>query len=452
MKILIIGASKSGKAAAHLAKSLGNEVFVTENQLKDKFQFTINEFDAQNISYEFGHNSLDKVDWADLIISSPGVPRDAEIIKKAEVKGIEIISEIEYSYRNCNNPIIAVTGTNGKTTTTALIEFILNSSGKNAIAAGNIGLPFAEVIKMINEGTNSLNEKSIIVLEVSSYQLDRIVRFRPNVAIITNITPDHLKYHGTMGDYVETKWKICANQNADDLLILNIDDEYLSQNRKINSKIEYFSLQTQTGGTFVQNDEIILINKEHKEEGLMLVQHLSLPGRHNVYNSLAAILATRAFEVSNENLRDALKKFEGVNHRLELIRSINEVKFINDSKATNVNSTWYALNSYDSPIIWIAGGRGDNNDYSQLDESVRRNVKKIICIGEEKEVIAQHFCAIKDCVQFETLEEAIFDAQLSANEGEVVLFSPSCKSFDMFLNFEQRGEEFAKIVNKLTSG
>jgi UDP-N-acetylmuramoylalanine--D-glutamate ligase len=442
MNILIIGASKSGKSAAILAKNLGNNVFVSELQTADNFKETIQEFDKYSINYEFGKNSIEKLQDVDLVITSPGVPREAEILIQAGKRNIEIISEVEYAYRNCNNPIIAVTGTNGKTTTTALIEFILNVGGKKAVAAGNIGLPFSDLI-------GKLEKEEIIVLEISSYQLDRIKYFRPEVAIITNITPDHLKYHKTMQDYVETKWKISCNQNENDLLILNYDDEILRKNPIVKSKIEYISVDKQAGGAFIREGKIILRNQQQKEEELMLVQQLSLPGKHNLYNSLAAIIATRAFEISNENIRDALSRFEGVNHRLEFVKTINGIKFINDSKATNVNSTWYALNSFNSPIIWIAGGRGDNNQYSELDESVAENVKKIICIGEEAENIAKHFCMIKECVIFDTLEEAVFDAFSSANENDVVLFSPACKSFDMFSNFEHRGEVFKEIVNKL---
>jgi UDP-N-acetylmuramoylalanine--D-glutamate ligase len=442
MNILIIGASKSGKSAAILAKNLGNNVFVSELQTADNFKETIQEFDKYSINYEFGKNSIEKLQDVDLVITSPGVPREAEILIQAGKRNIEIISEVEYAYRNCNNPIIAVTGTNGKTTTTALIEFILNVGGKKAVAAGNIGLPFSDLI-------GKLEKDEIIVLEISSYQLDRIKYFRPEVAIITNITPDHLKYHKTMQDYVETKWKISCNQNENDLLILNYDDEILRKNPIVKSKIEYISVDKQAGGAFIREGKIILRNQQQKEEELMLVQQLSLPGKHNLYNSLAAIIATRAFEISNENIRDALSRFEGVNHRLEFVKTINGIKFINDSKATNVNSTWYALNSFNSPIIWIAGGRGDNNQYSELDESVAENVKKIICIGEEAENIAKHFCMIKECVIFDTLEEAVFDAFSSANENDVVLFSPACKSFDMFSNFEHRGEVFKEIVNKL---
>lgn len=444
MNILVIGASKSGKAAAILAKKLGHNVFVSELQNAKKFEDTIQEFNKYSIDYEFGINSLAHLNGIDLIITSPGVPREADILVEAHKQGIETISEIEFAYRNCNNPIIAITGTNGKTTTTALIEFILKVGGKKAVAAGNIGLPFSDLI-------GRLEKDEIVVLEISSYQLDRIKYFHPKVAIITNITPDHLKYHKTMEDYVETKWKISSNQNENDLLILNYDDLILRNNPIVKSKVEYFSVDSQAGGAFVRDGKIILLNQQQKEEELMLVQQLSLPGKHNLYNSLAAIIATRAFEISNEDIRDALSRFEGVNHRLEPVRVINGIKFINDSKATNVNSTWYALSSFKAPIIWIAGGRGDNNNYDELDEYVASNVKKIICIGEEADNIAKHFCSFKECVKFDTLEEAVYDAFISASENDVVLFSPACKSFDMFSNFEHRGDVFKDIVNKLVS-
>jgi len=349
---------------------------------------------------------------------------------------------VEFAYQFCKNPIIAITGTNGKTTTTSLITHILNHSGKKAISAGNIGRAFSDVVM-------ELDDQTILSLELSSYQLDRIDKFRPNIAVITNITPDHLKYHGTMEDYIETKWKICSNQIEKDLLILNYDDEYLRNKRSSKSKIQYFSLNELRGGAFVRNG-VIILNTQHKEEDIMPISQIGIKGQHNLYNSLAAILATRSFEISNENYRSALSSFSGVEHRLEFVRNIRGVQFYNDSKATNVNSTWFALNSFTSPIIWIAGGRGDNNDYSMLDSSVRKNVKSILSIGEEADNICNHFSTIVPCSKFESLEEAVFAAQTDANDGEIVLFSPACKSFDMFANFEHRGEVFKQIVRKLT--
>ncbi len=442
MKILVVGASLSGKSAAILARKHNYDVMVTEQQPKENFADTIAEFEQNNINFEFGGHTFSGLNKYDLAVVSPGIPRNAEIITELKKYNVKIISEVEFAYQFCKNPIIAITGTNGKTTTTSLITHILNHSGKKAISAGNIGRAFSDVVM-------ELDDQTILSLELSSYQLDRIYKFRPNIAVITNITPDHLKYHGTMEDYIETKWKICSNQIEKDLLILNYDDEYLRNKRSSKSKIQYFSLNELRGGAFVRNG-VIILNTQHKEEVIMPISQIGIKGQHNLYNSLAAILATRSFEISNENYRSALSRFSGVEHRLEFVRNIRGVQFYNDSKATNVNSTWFALNSFNSPIIWIAGGRGDNNDYSMLDSSVRKNVKSILSIGEEADNICNHFSSIVPCSKFESLEEAVFAAQTEANDGEIVLFSPACKSFDMFANFEHRGEVFKQIVRKLT--
>ena len=441
MNVVIVGASSSGRAVALLANTLGYSVFVTELDNSNKFENTLKEFDKYQIRYEFGKNSIENLNSCDLVITSPGVPREALILIEAEKRGIPIISEIEFAYQHCKNHIIAITGTNGKTTTTALLEHILNSSGISAIAAGNIGKPFSEII-------NDLSPETVVVLEISSYQLDRIEHFRPNIAIITNITPDHLKYHKTMKDYIATKWKIASNQIPEDLLILNFDDEYLSQgNPSVKSQIEYFSVRNSNCKAFARDGKIFI--QQHKDEELMEITELAIPGVHNVYNSLAAVIAANAMGVSNASLKQALMSFQGVNHRLEFVRNLNGIKFINDSKATNVNSAIYALDTYSEPIVWIAGGRGDNNDYSQLDDLVLSKVKKIVCIGEEAEAIYNHFSSMKPSVICQTFPEAIWEAFESAESGDVVLFSPACKSFDMFNNFEHRGDVFKEIVNKL---
>ncbi|HPD33251.1 MAG TPA: UDP-N-acetylmuramoyl-L-alanine--D-glutamate ligase, partial [Candidatus Kapabacteria bacterium] len=427
--------------SAILAKKLGYSVFVSEMDKSENFLDAIKEFNQYNIPYEMGQNSIENLNSCDIVITSPGVPREAPILIEATNRGIPIISEIEFAYQHCKNPIIAITGTNGKTTTTALIEHILNQSGIPAIAAGNIGKPFSEVV-------SNLKPETVVVLEISSYQLDRIELFRPNIAIITNITPDHLKYHKTMENYIATKWRIASNQIPEDLLILNFDDEYLSKgNSSIRSRIEYFSIRNSNCKAFVREGKIII--RQHKEEELMNISELAIPGVHNVYNSLAAIIAANAMGVSKTSLKHALMTFQGVNHRLEFVRILNGIKFINDSKATNVNSTIYALDTYSEPIVWIAGGRSDNNNYSQLDDLVSKKVKKIICIGEEAEAIYKHFNSIKPAVICQTFPEAIWEAYESAEAGDVVLFSPACKSFDMFNNFEHRGDVFKEIVNKL---
>lgn len=441
-KVLVIGAGKSGLAAAKLAHNKGFDVTISESKSADEFPDIKSQLIEYNITCIFGNNDLNLLDKCDLIIASPGVPPNAEIIRVAESKNIEVVSELEFASRYINSPIIAITGTNGKTTTTSLIEFILNNAGKKAVACGNIGIPMSDLVDKVENET-------ILVVETSSYQLDRIKLFRPEVALILNITPDHLKYHGSMQSYVESKWKITLNQNEKNLLILNRDDEILWKNiLGTNAKIDFVSMSSVDRGIYTR-EGIILINAADKEEVLMPVADLGLPGIHNVYNSMAAALAVRAFELSNEDIRDGLSKFKGVEHRLELVRTINNIDFINDSKATNVNATWYALQAYDKPIVWIAGGRADDNDYSALDNVVDSNVRSIIVIGEESNNIFNHFCTNKRCIKARDLEEAVKEALAEAVSGDKVVFTPACKSFDMFINFEHRGDVFKEIVNQI---
>lgn len=442
MKITVIGAGKSGLAASKLAKLKGNEVFLTESGIPGNQSTILQSINKIDIEYEIGGHTKRALD-AELIVTSPGVPPHSEIIKSAEEKNIEIISELEFASRFLKNPIVAITGTNGKTTTTALTEFILNNGGKKAIACGNIGFPMSGFVDKIDDET-------ILVVEASSYQLDRVSTFKPKVAIILNITPDHLSYHGSMDKYVESKWKISIAQSEENLLILNSDDKGIfGGNSKSNATKAFISMSQPVRGIYHDSGKIILNFGQHNNEELMYTSELSLPGIHNTYNSMAAALAARAFEIRNEDIRDSLAKFKGVEHRLEFVRKLNEVDYINDSKATNVNATWYALASYNTPIIWIAGGRGDSNDYSSLDESVKKNVASIIAIGEEKENIFSHFASLVRCYKEGSLEEAVRKAYEIAEPGMKVLFTPACKSFDMFLNFEHRGEVFKSIVNSL---
>ncbi|MFP4369037.1 MAG: UDP-N-acetylmuramoyl-L-alanine--D-glutamate ligase [Candidatus Kapaibacterium sp.] len=444
MKVVIAGAARSGLAAAKLAKSESYDVFLTELKNEDKSSEVKKTLIEHDIPHEFGGHSYSKLSGADYLVVSPGIPPTAEIIKEAENQKIKIISEIEFAWMHCNNPIIAITGTNGKTTTTALTAYIINNSGRKAVATGNIGLPMSSVVK-------GLKKDEIVVAELSSYQLDRIIDFRPDVAVILNITPDHLSYHGSMESYINAKFKISANQNEKNLLILNHDDEISSRGEiKSNVELAYFSMSSAVRGIYNDRGRMMINFRQHKvAEEIMLFNELALPGVHNAYNSMAAALAARALEVRNENIRDSLRTFKGVEHRLEFVRSISGIDFINDSKATNINATWFALSSYDRPVIWLAGGRGDNNDYSQLDKVVGENVKAIVSIGEESENIFNYFCTKKRCVQEQTLESAVKAAYELADLGDIVLFTPACKSFDMFMNFEQRGEYFKEIVNSL---
>ena len=445
MNITVIGAGKSGLSAALLAAKNGNNVFLSESGNSEKFCEVIKRLDDANIRYEFGANTEAALQDCDLIITSPGVLPSTWIISEADKRAIEIVSELEYGYQNLNNPIIAITGTNGKTTTTTLIAYILNRSGKKAVTAGNIGTPLCDLV-------GNIDEQTIIVAEVSSFQLDRIKTFRPDVAIILNITPDHLYYHGSFESYQQAKWKISSNQCEKDLLILNKDDnETFGCSSHTKGKVACISMTDAASGIYNRNGEMVLRDPiTNNEEVIMVFDEVRLPGVHNAYNSMAAALAVRAFEIRNEDIRDSLMGFEGVEHRLEFVRTIDGVDYINDSKATNVNATWYALSSYKTPIIWIAGGRGDSNDYSQLDDLVKNNVRAIVCIGEEADVIFNYYCTKVRCIKAESLESAILHSRKQALKDDVVLFTPACKSFDMFMNFEHRGEEFKRIVNSMS--
>ncbi len=443
MKITVLGAAKSGIAAALLAQRLGHQVFVSEYRSAEQMQDEKKSLELASIPCEFGGHSPLVFESCELIICSPGIKPQAAVIVEAETRNIPIISELEFGWRHCSNKIIAVTGTNGKTTTTSLIEYIFTRSGRKAIACGNIGVPLSSLVLDASPDT-------VFVVECSSYQLDRCDTFRPDVALVLNITPDHLAYHGTVDNYASAKWKISANQSSSDTLILCADDEgAASSPSTIKSKILTYSVQHPVQpGMYLSAEDLVLV-EQHKEEILMRKSELCLPGIHNVYNSMAAALAARAFEIRNEDIRDSLMSFSGVEHRLEQTRILHDVEYVNDSKATNINATWYALQSYSKPIILIAGGRGDNNDYSLLDSVVRKNVKCIVAIGEEQEAIFQHFCTIIRCIRAHSLEEAVHEAQNQAMGDDVVLFSPACKSFDMFMNYEHRGEVFKEIVNAL---
>ncbi len=444
MKITIIGAARSGLAASLLAKEIGHKPFLSESKPMDDFKETINALDDNGIPYEFGGNTEKALEGCELIVTSPGVPPNAKILLEASNRGITIISELEFGWINTDNPCIAITGTNGKTTTTALTAYIINNSGKKAVACGNIGKPLSSFVGKISPDT-------IIVAEVSSFQLDRIEKFKPDVAIILNISPDHILYHGNYQKYIEAKYNICKNLEENDLLILNADDDTMNKQKpQTRGKIAHFSYDANIRGIFVRDGKLVMrFPDQHKEEILMYTSELSLPGVHNCYNSMAAALAARAFEIRNENIRDSLMSFQGVEHRLEFVRNVDGVDYINDSKATNINATWYALSSYNSPLVWIAGGRGDNNDYFALDQFVKKNVKCIIAIGEEADAIFNHFSSMVRCIRKNDLFDAVDESKMQAEQGDIVLFTPACKSFDQFLNYEHRGEVFKAAVNEL---
>lgn len=440
MNITILGAAKSGIAAAELARRNGDVVFVTDSKAADRTTDVQQHLSSLDIAHEFGAHT-ERALQADLIVTSPGVPPSNAIRIAAEERGIRLISELEFAASQITNKIVAITGTNGKTTTTALTTYILNQAGRPAVACGNIGTPLSALV-------GTLDPSTVVVAEVSSYQLDTCIDFRPDVSAILNITPDHLSYHGSFEQYVQAKWKIFANQGPDDVVLLNADDPHAAAGAShMRGKLNLFSIRSEVTGAYVRGDDVFLrVSEQHTEEFLMPARRIGLPGVHNLYNSMAAALAARALEVRNEDIRDSLQSFSGVEHRLENVRTVNNVRYVNDSKATNINAAWYALSSYDRPIIWIAGGRGDNNDYSQLDDLVSTNVRAIVCIGEEADPIFNHWCTEKRCVKALTLDEATHTAASLAEAGDVVLFSPACKSFDMFANFEERGASFKRSV------
>ncbi|CUS91358.1 UDP-N-acetylmuramoylalanine--D-glutamate ligase [Candidatus Kryptonium thompsonii] len=444
-KVTVIGGARSGLAVARLLKKMGADVFISDMKKPEEIKyvkFTPEELNSAGIKYEFGEHS-EKVYDCDFMVISPGVPSNAPVVQKAMELGIKVWSEIEVASWFCKAPIIAVTGTNGKTTTTSLIGHIFKTAGFKTIVAGNIGAPFSDFVLDADEG-------SIVVLEVSSFQLDHIENFKPKVAVLLNITPDHLDRYDSFGDYILSKFRIFKNQKEDDFAVYNYDDEIVQPYVESLNVIKLpFSVRDKLScGGFIE-DGYITLNFKNKKERILKMNNLRIRGIHNVYNSLAAALAARAMEVKDEIIRESLQSFEGVEHRLEFVREINGVKFINDSKATNVNSLWYALESFDEPIILIAGGRDKGNDYSKVYDLVKRKVKLIIAIGESKNKIYNEFKNLTNVIEVDSMEEAVKKAYENSVPGDVVLLSPACASFDMFRDYEHRGEVFKKLVNEL---
>jgi UDP-N-acetylmuramoylalanine--D-glutamate ligase len=438
MRVTILGAGRSGLAAALLAQRNGEHVFVTDASPMEKLAASASTLDQHHIPAEYGGHT-DRALQADLLITSPGVPASSPLRQAALAAGIPVIGELEYASRYVENRMVAITGTNGKTTTTALTTHVLVGGGLKAVSCGNIGTPLSSLV-------GSLEPSTVVVIEASSFQLDTTVDFHPNVSVILNITPDHIGYHGSFESYQQSKWKIFARQRENDLVVLNADDEHvMAATSAIGCTTAFFSTQREVEGAFVRGGEVVF-RSSNKEEPLMPVRRLGLPGLHNTYNSMASALASRAFEVSNSSIRDSLSSFAGVEHRLESVRTLSGVKWVNDSKATNINAAWYALASFDHPIVWIAGGRADENDYSLLDELVDTNVRAIVCIGEQADAIFNRWCTSHRCVKAHTMLDAVHIAADLAESSEIVLLSPACKSFDMFSSYEERGKAFKDAV------
>jgi len=441
--IAVLGAQESGVGAAILARKLGMRVFVSDaGAIKPKYR---DELKAYGIDHEEGGHTAARVLDATEVIKSPGIPDTASLVRAARDRGIPVISEIEFAARHTTAPIIGITGSNGKTTTTLLTHHILTRAGLDAGLGGNVGNSFAALV--------ASREHAWYVLELSSFQLDGIRDFRPHIAILTNITPDHLdRYEHRMEHYVASKFRIAMNQTSTDHFIHCADDpETISglQRHAVHAQRWPFSIEHPLPqGGFLDHDHINVTT--HQTTFRMSIHELALQGRHNVYNSLAATIASRVLEIRNESIRESLSDFQNVEHRLEKVGTVNGIEFINDSKATNVNSTWYALESMRKPVIWVVGGQDKGNDYTALRDLVREKVKAIVCLGADNRKIVKAFAdLVPNIVETASAEGAVNAGYGIGEPGDVVLLSPACASFDLFENYEDRGRRFKAAVRAL---
>jgi UDP-N-acetylmuramoylalanine--D-glutamate ligase len=442
-KIVILGAGESGTGSAILAKKLGMEVFVSDKGgIKDQYKLMLHDYD---IEYEENQHTESQILSADEVIKSPGIPDHADMVEKLKEKGTPVISEIEFAGRYTNAFTICITGSNGKTTTTKLIHHILTNAGFNAGLAGNVGNSFAKQVAEENF--------DYYVIELSSFQLDGMYQFKPDIAILLNITPDHLdRYDHKLENYVNSKFRITQNLEENDLFIYSADDEITRsevKKRNIPAKKASFSYsEEQNPGSYIEKEKLI-INYKNKPFN-MSIHELALRGKHNAYNSMAAGIAAKALDIRKETIRESLSNFQGVEHRLEHVLKIHGINFINDSKATNVNSTWYALESMPDNVIWIAGGMDKGNDYNSLRDLVRAKVKAIICMGVDNAKIHDAFKdLVATIVDTKSADEAVQTAYYLGKKGDTVLLSPACASFDLFENYEERGNLFKKAVREL---
>ena len=436
-RIVVLGAGISGVGAAVLAKKKGFEVFVSDKGKiteDNKKVLLINEID-----WEENNHTFDKILNADEVIKSPGIPDSVELIMNLKNAKIPLISEVEFAFRYTKAKIAAITGSNGKTTTTLLLGHVLKNAGYDVLVAGNVGVGFALSI--------AERDYDYIVLELSSFQLDGIKNFRSDVAILLNITSDHLdRYDYKLENYLASKFKITENQQEQDFLIYNADDEIVKEIKTKAKKLPISLKNEQKEGGFLNKNELII----KLNNNTMTMQELALQGKHNIFNSMAAAMAARVFEVKDSVIRQSMIDFQNVEHRLEYVLTVHGIDFINDSKATNVNACWFALESMTKGVVWIVGGVDKGNDYSELAEMVDEKVKAIICLGENNQNIIDAFKdKVDTIVQASTMSEAVNQSFSLANKGETVLLSPACASFDLFANYEDRGFQFKKSARTL---
>ena len=443
-RIVILGAGESGTGAAILARSKGYDVFVSDaGKIKPFYRAMLDEY---HIIYESGGHSERMIINATEVIKSPGIPESAPIIKLLRKKEVRIISEIEFAGRYTRAKTVCITGSNGKTTTTSLIHHMMRKAGMNVGLAGNLGRSFA-----LQVATESYD---YYVLELSSFQLDGMFEFKADIAILLNITPDHLdRYDYNFQNYVDSKFRVAQNLTKEEYFVFCSDDEItIKELEKIVSRAEQLPFayhKKEKDVAWVENDEHLHIEYDDVDF-TMYVEELSLKGRHNTYNSMAAGIAGNVLKIRNEVIREALMDFQGVEHRLETVMKVHGINFINDSKATNVNATWYALESVKGKSVWIVGGVDKGNDYSELNNLVENKVKAIVCLGTDNQRVIQAFTGkVESIVESQSMEEAVKAAYYLARDGETVLLSPACASFDLFESFEDRGHQFKVAVRGL---
>lgn len=442
-RIVVLGGGESGAGSAVLAKVKGFDVFLSDmGMIADKYIEILNKWE---IPFEQGGHTEELILNADEVIKSPGIPCNAPMVRKIEEKGIGIISEIEFAGRYDTAKKICITGSNGKTTTTSLIYYLLQQAGLNVGLGGNIGKSYALQV--------ATEKHDIYVLELSSFQLDNVYDFKADIAIITNITPDHLdRYDHNMENYVKAKFRITRNMSSEDCFIFCSDDEItISHLNKIviqAKKLPFTQKEEVAQGGFVKDDKIVVRYKE--DECDMYIRELALGGKHNVYNSMAAAIAAKVMDIDNDTIRNGLSTFQAVEHRLEKVLSIKDVLYINDSKATNVDAAWYALECQTRPVVWIVGGKDKGNDYESLLPLAREKVKAMVCMGLDNRKFHDSFRDIVPIIKDVTsAEDAVKLASSLAVPGDVVLLSPCCASFDLFKSYEDRGRQFKEAVRNL---
>lgn len=446
-RIVILGSGESGVGSAILAQAKGFDVFVSDKSIiKDKYKQQLAQY---NIAFEEGKHTEELILNATEIIKSPGIPDKAELVKKAREKQIPVISEIEFAGRYTNAKTICITGSNGKTTTTLLTYHILKKAGYHVGLGGNIGKSFAYQVATENY--------DYYVLELSSFQLDGMFDFRANVSVLLNITPDHLdRYEYKFENYIASKFRITQNQTPEDAFVYCADDTVIEEFMKyttIEAKLVPFSIKKsiEGDGAYLNDKNEITLNYNNNPKPLiMTLEQLALQGKHNVYNSMAASLAARIVDIRKDIIRESMEDFVNAEHRLEFVASINGIEFINDSKATNVNSAWYALESMQKPVVWIVGGQDKGNDYNELIDLVKEKVKAIVCLGvDNKKIIKAFKDTVEVIVESGSAAEAVAMSYRLAKKGDVVLLSPACASFDLFENYEDRGAQFKSAVRSL---